>query len=111
MEILSEGQLLVANIGNAGNFFLRLLGWFNPAYSHRSGVLIYPCNAVHTVGMRRTIDVVFVDDKKVVRKVIEKLRPFRMASCRAARYALELPSGMAAIYGFIEGQIVEFTDA
>ncbi len=111
MKVVSEGQLLVANIGSAGNFFLRLLGWFNPAYRHKSGVLIYPCNAVHTMGMRRAIDVVFVDDKKVVRKVVAKLRPFRMASCRMARYALELPSGMSAIYGFYEGRIIEFTDA
>src|SRR4051794_40944928 len=52
------------------------------------GLLIRPTNSVHMFFMRFPIDVVFVDRELSVRKVVERLRPWRMAGCRGARAAL-----------------------
>lgn len=108
MRVLSYGLVLVDNVGEAGSFFLRFIGWFNPFFRRKNGVLIYPCNAVHTIGMRRAIDVVFVDSARNVLRIEVGLRPQRFAFCRPASYVLELPLGMAGQYGFFEGQKVEF---
>src|SRR5207249_1108868 len=68
------------------------------------GLLIRPTNSVHMFFMRFAIDVVFVDRELAVRKIVERLRPWRMAGCRGARAALELPAGAASRYGITVGE-------
>src|SRR4051812_42931945 len=68
------------------------------------GILIKPTNSVHMLFMRFAIDVVFVDRELAVRKVVERLRPWRMAGCRGARAALELPAGAAGRSGITVGE-------
>src|SRR5436189_5966101 len=68
------------------------------------GLLIRPTNSVHMFFMRFAIDVVFVDRELAVRKIVERLRPWRMAGCRGARAALELPAGAASRYGIPVGE-------
>jgi uncharacterized protein len=68
------------------------------------GMLIRPTNSVHMFFMRFAIDVVFVDRDMAVRKIVERLRPWRMAGCRGAKAALELPAGGAARTGITVGE-------
>ena len=68
------------------------------------GMLIRPTNSVHMFFMRFAIDVVFVDRELAVRKIVERLRPWRMAGCRGARAALELPAGTAGRCGITVGE-------
>jgi uncharacterized protein len=68
------------------------------------GLLIRPTNSVHMFFMRFAIDVVFLDRELVVRKVVETLRPWRLAGCRGARAALELPAGTAGRRGITVGE-------
>lgn len=59
------------------------------------GLWITPCEAVHTVGMKFPIDVVFLDKRRRVLKVRSDLQKWRIAACLRARSVLELPSGVA----------------
>ena len=68
------------------------------------GLLIRPTNSVHMFFMRFAIDVVFLDRELVVRKIVETLRPWRMAACRGSRAALELPAGAAGRRGITIGE-------
>jgi uncharacterized protein len=68
------------------------------------GLLIRPSNSVHMFFMRFAIDVVFLDRDLVVHKVVEMLRPWRLAGCRGARVALELPAGAAGRRGITVGE-------
>jgi uncharacterized membrane protein (UPF0127 family) len=68
------------------------------------GLLIRPTNSVHMFFMRFAIDVVFLDRDLVVKKVVERLRPWRMAGCRGARAAVELPAGEASRRGITVGE-------
>jgi uncharacterized protein len=68
------------------------------------GLLIKPTNSVHMFFMRFPIDVVFLDRELVVRKVVEALAPWRLAGCRGAKAALELPAGEAARRGVTAGE-------
>ena len=58
------------------------------------GLVIDPCDTIHTWFMRFPIDVLFVDGDGVVVRAIESLGPFRFASGRPrARRTIELPPG------------------
>lgn len=62
-------------------------------------MLLDHCNAIHTIGMRYAIDVVFLDPAGRVVRVVPALPPHRMSVCRPARAVLELAAGEAARLG------------
>jgi len=57
------------------------------------GMLIERCYSIHTFFMRFSLDVIFLDSDGMVRKVVQNLRPWRMASCWGACAVAELPAG------------------
>ena len=67
------------------------------------GLLLRPAASIHTAFMRFPIDVVFLDSADRVVKVVGSLPPWRMAACKGARAALELPAGEAARNGITAG--------
>ena len=60
------------------------------------GMWIAPCNAVHTFGMRYAIDLIYLTRDGVAIKIVHRLAPWRMSSCRHAFSTLELRAGLAA---------------
>ena len=59
-----------------------------------AGLLIYPSQAVHTIGMKFGIDVVFVDRTWRVVGLTKNMVPFRLSKVHwRARCVLELPVG------------------
>jgi uncharacterized membrane protein (UPF0127 family) len=72
------------------------------------GLWIAPCEAVHTVGMKFAIDVLFLDKKKKVLKVKPAMPQWRMAISLFAHSVLELPSGRAAETQTAAGDQLEF---
>lgn len=67
------------------------------------GLLLHPAPSIHTVAIRFSIDVVFVDREFRVVKVVERLRPWRVAGASGARSALELPAGEVEARGVSVG--------
>jgi uncharacterized protein len=58
------------------------------------GIWIYPCNGIHTFGMRFPIDVAYLDSRKQVVRIYHALVPFRIARMMLkAKSVLELPAG------------------
>jgi uncharacterized membrane protein (UPF0127 family) len=58
------------------------------------GLWIVPCHGVHTFAMRFPIDVLYLDQERIVIHIEEELKPWRMAAIRArASSVLELPTG------------------
>ena len=72
------------------------------------GLWIVPCEAVHTVGMKFAIDVLFLDKKKRVLKVRHAMPRWRLAGSLFAHSVLELPSGAAAQTQTEKGDQLEF---
>jgi hypothetical protein len=58
-----------------------------------AALVITRCNAVHTLGMRFAIDVVFVDSRGRVRKIARALPPRRIAFAMRASRAIEFGAG------------------
>ena len=57
------------------------------------GLLIVPCQSVHTFFMKFPIDLVYIDKKRKVRKVRHAVPKSRMSACLTAHSVLELPAG------------------
>ena len=72
------------------------------------GLWIAPCEAVHTVGMKFAIDVLFLDRKRRIRKVREKMGPWRAAMSLLSHSVLELPAGTVAATGTQKGDQLAF---
>lgn len=78
-------------------------------------LLITRCNQVHTMGMNFPIDIVFIDRNFSVNKVVENLKPYRLAVSLKSKYTLELAAGTAQRLGIKENDKLswvpyEFTD-
>ena len=77
----------------AASFAARAVGLLAQRYAAPyEGLWLKPCRAIHTVGMQRAIDVVFLDRQEVVTKVVHNLRPNRVAWCWRAYSVVELPA-------------------
>ena len=63
--------------------------------SRDAAVILAPCSAVHTWFMRFPIDVLFVDEGGLVRKVCPRVRPWRFAVDLRAFATVELAAGLA----------------
>ena len=58
---------------------------------------IEPCNSIHMFFMRFAIDVLFLDRDGVVKRVLLRLRPWRVSPIVfGARTVVELPAGTLA---------------
>lgn len=71
------------------------------------GLWITPCEAVHTIGMKFAIDVLFLDKKRKVLKISKSMSKWRMAACLRAHSVLELQAGRAEATGTQVGDQLE----
>ena len=71
------------------------------------GLWIVPCEAVHTFGMKFSIDVLFLNKKRKVLKIREDMGRRRIALCLRAHSVLELPAGTVAATGTQPGDELE----
>jgi len=69
----------------------------------RHAIVLAPCNAVHTCGMRFPIDVLFVTRDGCVVKIVERLGRWRAAASLRAAFTVELAAGGARRAGVIVG--------
>jgi uncharacterized membrane protein (UPF0127 family) len=76
------------------------------------GLWIYPTQAIHTIGMRFPIDVIFLDDSLFVKRMYEALPPWRLTRfVWGAQSALELPAGSLEKTGTVIGDQLQFVRA
>jgi uncharacterized membrane protein (UPF0127 family) len=72
----------------------RLIGLMGRPQLHPdAGIWLSSCRAIHTLGMRMSIDVAFIDVTGRVVRVYRNLPPGRVVCCLAATSVVELGSG------------------
>lgn len=72
------------------------------------GLVLVPCNSVHTCFMRFAIDVVFVNAYGRVLKLYHALAPYRLTVIvKGAAQVIELPAGTVRQSGTQVGDLVE----
>lgn len=89
---LSPDRLRLLRVAGWRGRMRGLLGRHPPG--PRSGILLTPCWAVHTFGMRYAIDVAFVSRDGRVVGVRRALAPCRVALCLGAVAVVEVRAGV-----------------
>jgi uncharacterized membrane protein (UPF0127 family)/CheY-like chemotaxis protein len=74
------------------------------------GLLLCPAPSIHTAFLRFPIDVLFLDSDLRVLRIVEQLRPWRIAAKRRARAVLELAAGEIARRGVKVGDRLSLRD-
>lgn len=90
-QCLPRGRLRLLRVKGWMGRMRGLLGRRPPG--PRSGILLAPCRAVHTFGMRHAIDVAFVSPGRKVVKMRRMLAPWRVALCLGAVAVVEVRAG------------------
>jgi uncharacterized protein len=92
---LTRGTVVAHRVEVAASPVRRLLGLMGRSgWADADGLLIRPCNSIHTCFMRVPIDALFVGRDRVVLELAPDRRPWRLGPIvwRAA-WVLELPVG------------------
>ena len=74
------------------------------------GLWIAPCEAVHTFWMQFPIDLVYLDRKRRIRKLVSDLPAWRLSACLRAHSVLELPAGTIRATRTEIGDTLEFSE-
>ena len=91
----TNGKVLATRVARANNLVSRGLGLLPRAkVAHDEGIWLDGCSAVHTMGMRATIDLFFLDKDNRVLRIVSAVPPNRLAvTCRDAVSIVELGAG------------------
>jgi len=98
LKNVTTGEILAGNVERANGFWRRLVGFLSQSNVKPDDGLWYDnCSAIHTVGMKECIDVVFLDENHRVMRVERAIPRYRVAVTYGARAVVEL--GEATLQG------------
>lgn len=91
----SNGRLVCSDASYANNWYRRMVGLLSRRKLYiGEGLWLSPCHSIHTIGMRFSIDVIFLDEHNYIKHIVEDLKPYRICvSCNESVSVLELPVG------------------
>ncbi len=99
------GACVIAAVSCADTALERLRGLLaRPPLANGEALLLTPCSSVHTCFMTYAIDIVYVDRKGQVLKVVPALPPWRMSAALGAAMTFELAAGQAAACALVPGR-------
>ena len=105
----ASGRLLTERLVGAAGLMARTIGLLGRGeLGEDEGMYFDRCHAVHTLGMRVAIDVLFLDASGTVVAIAASVRPWRaVVSARGASSVLEFPAGFCARAGVRVGDVLE----
>lgn len=107
----TRNRLLGDAIGRADTSQTRRTGLLQRSgLAEGEGLWILPCEGIHTFFMKFPIDVLFLNKKKCVVKLVRSMGPWRIAMSLRARSVLELPAGTIEKTGTQRGDMLEVAD-
>jgi hypothetical protein len=110
VQIKLKDKVLYSNIMIADNPVSRVVGLMFRKAPEGDGLLLEPCNSIHTFFMRYSLDIVFLNKSNEVVKIIRELKPWRMTGIYfKAKKTLEVPAGQLPLEVKV-GDILEVQD-
>ncbi len=108
---VSKNTILADEAKMADTFFTRLVGLLNRNSLKKGEALILaPSNCIHSLFMRFTIDVIFLDKTGKVIGAITSFKPFRLSPVYFnASLTIELPKGVIQSTHTQPGDIIQLT--
>lgn len=88
---VTTGRILARNVSRAEGVWTRLVGLMaRSKLSPDDGLWLDRCTAIHTAGMLRRIDVIFLDGNFRIIRVERAVRCFRALNCPGGHTVVEL---------------------
>lgn len=104
-----QEELIISHVWRAEAMLDRMRGLLGRApLQIGQALLITPCNSIHTLGMKYSLDIVFIDAKGTILKICRNLRSFRMAGCIGAHSIIEFTAGEAERIGLLVGDELQW---
>ena len=105
----TTGTIVATRIDRLSSFLHRAVGLLaRTTIRPDEGVWITSCRAIHTIGMRVSIDVIFLDRAGHVIRVEQNVKPNRIAlSCKGAKGVVELGGGALREVDVLPGDVLE----
>lgn len=97
----SKNNLIVKNLFLANSFWSRMKGlMWKKDLTEDEGLVLVPCNSVHSMFMRFPIDLLFLSREFKVIKIIERFKPWRATPIiRDCYQIVELKAGVVSKKG------------
>ena len=111
--ILHQGQIWVRRVEYAVRWYERMRGLLGRAtLGDDAAMVIRQCGAVHTLGMKFAIDLVFIDKAGRIVRIVENVRPGRFCVCggRHAAHVIESEAGRLNLRKLNIGDNLELLD-
>ena len=111
-KAIYNGQVICEEVELANNWYRRLMGlMFRKAMAQSHGLLLDPCNSIHTFNMKFNIDTIYLDKNYEIIKLDEdipkgKVRPI----VKNAKMVLEINSGLIEKYQLQLGEKVSIIE-
>ncbi len=109
MQVVNRNQVLAEKTIVAASHWARMRGLLGRrAMRPGEGLLLAYAKAIHTIGMRFSIDIAFLDSRGRVVHMIQRIKPFRISPLvRDSAMVLELPAGVLQQTGTKLGDCVQ----
>ena len=90
-------DMVKIKVEKADTFFKRLIGLIGrKKIDSATGLLIAPCNSIHMLFMRFSIDAIFIDKEFRIKKIVRNLKTWiGFAVCLKAWGVIEMKAGEA----------------
>lgn len=111
--ILVNSNAVFTKVSCPNTFRSRLVGLLNKSSLNEQEAMWFDdCSSIHMLGMKFSIDVIYLDSNNRIVKMVESLKPWRCSFSFNAKKVVEVKSGMCKKYKFSEGdQLVLVTGA
>lgn len=109
--IIKNDRIITRNAELADSFFARFRGlMFRKSIDDDYALFITPCNQIHMLNMKFSIDAVYLSESGEVIKTDVNLQPGTICkTVKGAASVIELKSFMAARLGIHSGDIIKIT--
>lgn len=110
LKLEKNGEIVCDYIEDASTFVRRFMGlMYRKSLPDDHGLLLTPCNEIHTFGMRFDIDTVAISKDGEVLFIGRAVKPHKVRKKVAGCYCiLELNAGYADFLGIEVGDILHF---
>ena len=109
---VTRHQILADRLAVANTFLSSLKGLIGrTCLLPDEGLWICPCQSIHTLWMRFSIDVLFLDSANSVIYLVERMKPFRISRHLSRAWSVvELPAATIQLTGTQLGDQLEFLE-
>lgn len=107
-ELHLNGQVVGLRVRYAQSFWSRLIGFWPSPRFHSVDAIVFPrCSSIHTFGMTRRVDVVFIGERGKILRMATRVAPWLVLREARANMVIELRAGVASGLGLAAGQSLE----